>query len=129
MYCKKFALGVFGVKSRAMNSSEFATLKMRITARLRKEGVTTSDTLASELNAPHSTVRVALEELSDEEVKVVRRLPFGLWILRKTTRKPPRCLKAFHLPKPPISFHGSSGDCTLFSRYHAHTFQRAAFLI
>jgi predicted ArsR family transcriptional regulator len=61
-----------------MNSSEFATLKMRITARLRKEGVATSDSLAAELNAPHGTVRVALEELSDEEVKVVRRLPFGL---------------------------------------------------
>jgi len=70
-----------------MNSYEFGTLKMRITARLRKEGVTTSDTLASELNAPHSTVRVALEELSDEEVKVVRRLPFGPWDLTENDEK------------------------------------------
>ncbi len=52
-----------------MNSSEFAMLKMRITARLRKEGVATSDILASELDVPHGTVRVVLEELSDEEVE------------------------------------------------------------
>ena len=70
-----------------MNSSEFAMLKMSITARLRKEGVATSNILASELDAPHGTVRVALEELSDEEVKVVRRLPFGLWDLTENDEK------------------------------------------
>jgi len=75
------------VKITAMNSSEFAMLKMSITARLRKEGVATSDILASELDAPHGTVRVALEELSDEEVKVVRRLPFGLWDLTENDEK------------------------------------------
>ncbi len=31
--------------------------------------------------------RVALEELSDEEVKVVRRLPFGLWDLTENDEK------------------------------------------
>ena len=62
-----------------MNSSEFAVLRMRITARLQKQGVATSDALASELDAPHGNVRSALEELSDEKAKVVRRLPFGLW--------------------------------------------------
>ncbi|SRR6266567_6077902 len=39
------------------------------------------------MNAPHGTVRVALEELSDEEVKVVRRLPFGLWDLTENDEK------------------------------------------
>ncbi len=78
--------GLWG-KITAMNSSEFAMLKMRITARLRKEGLATSDILASELDAPHGTVRVALEELNDEEVKVVRRLPFGLWDLTENDEK------------------------------------------
>ena len=70
-----------------MNSSEFAVLKMRITARLQKERVATFDALASELDAPRGNVRLALEELSDEKAKVVRRLPFGLWDVTENEEK------------------------------------------
>ena len=62
-----------------MKPADFGKLKTLITAHLRTQGVACSETLASELDAPHGLVLIALEELSDEQTKVVRRLPFGLW--------------------------------------------------
>ena len=76
---KNLALAVLERTISAMIPAEFGALKTRITAHLRKEGVACSETLASELDAPHGSVRIALEELSEEKVKEVRRLPFGLW--------------------------------------------------
>lgn len=68
-----------------MNSWEFDSLKLRITARLRK-GPATADKLASELNAPQGNVRFALEELRGKE-KSVTHLPFGLWDLAEDQPK------------------------------------------
>jgi len=68
-----------------MNSWEFDSLKLRITARLRK-GPATADKLASELNAPQGNVRFALEELKGKE-KLVKHLPFGLWDLAEDQPK------------------------------------------
>jgi len=68
-----------------MNSWEFDSLKLRITARLRK-GPATADRLASELNAPQGNVRFALEELTGKE-KSVKHLPFGLWDLAEDQPK------------------------------------------
>jgi predicted ArsR family transcriptional regulator len=68
-----------------MNSWEFDSLKLRITARLRK-GPATADKLASELNAPQGNVRFALEELKGKE-KTVTHLPFGFWDLAEDQPK------------------------------------------
>ena len=81
---KNLALAVLERTISAMIPAEFGALKTRITAHLRKEGVACSETLASELDAPHGSVRIALEELSEEKVKEVRRLPF---LARKITEE------------------------------------------
>ena len=69
-----------------MNLWEFDSLKLRITARLRKSGPATANKLASELNAPQGNVRFALEELRGKE-KSVKHLPFGLWDLDQDQSK------------------------------------------
>lgn len=70
-----------------MNSLEFEALKLHIVERLQKGGATKSQTLASELKAPHGNVQLALEELTNAKERLVRRLPFGLWDVNSVEEK------------------------------------------
>jgi hypothetical protein len=70
-----------------VNSLDFEVLKQRIAMRLYEKGPATSETIASELDAPHGNVCFALEQLQSERKKPVKRLPFGFWDVTEETEK------------------------------------------
>jgi len=74
-----FRLQISCGKIAPMNSFTFELLKQQIAMRLYEKGPATSETIASELDAPHGNVCFALEQLQRETKKTVARLPFGFW--------------------------------------------------